>query len=106
MGGNDGLWRYDGSSFINFTKNFVGYIYEDQKGNIWTSSTATGNPNYWTLSRYAPKPLHYEMPTATEIKSEDNMFFGIHEDQEGGIWLGTLKGVGRYDGTAFNYFKK
>jgi len=38
LGGQDGLWRYDGKAFINFTQKFVGYIYEDKKGNIWTSS--------------------------------------------------------------------
>lgn len=38
LGGSEGLWRYDGNTFTNFTRKFVGYVYEDTKGNIWTSS--------------------------------------------------------------------
>lgn len=44
-------WRYNCSTFTNFTKNFVGYIYEDKKGNIWTSSENT-NGQGLALSRY------------------------------------------------------
>jgi ligand-binding sensor domain-containing protein len=105
LGGNDGLWRYDGSSFTNFTTDFVGYIYEDKKGNIWTNSADNGNANNWVLSRYDENSLQYEMATATQIRTEKNMFFGILEDKEGGIWFGTLNGVCRYDGKSFNYFK-
>lgn len=106
LGGNDGLWRYDGDSFINFNTNFVGYMYEDKVGNIWTSSAASrnGNSHSWVLSRYDRKPLPYELPTVTQIKVEENMFFGITEDKEGGIWLGHLNGAYRYDGTSFNDF--
>ncbi|WP_409456458.1 two-component regulator propeller domain-containing protein [Sphingobacterium sp.] len=34
LGGNDGLWSYDGITFTNYTRQFVGYIYEDKNGNI------------------------------------------------------------------------
>jgi len=56
LGGNDGLWRYDGKTFTNFTPNFVGYIYEDKKGNIWTSSERD-NSQAWALSQYDGKSL-------------------------------------------------
>lgn len=106
LGGSDGLWRYDASKFTNFTQNFVGYIYEDKKGNIWTSSqTANG----WALSRYDEKYLSNERPTATEIKSEDEvtrrMIFGISEASDGSIWFGALNGVHRYDGNTITDFK-
>ena len=113
FGGNDGLWRYDpkasstgGKSFSNFTKNFVGYIFEDSKGNIWTSSASDNNPNKWVLSRYEEKSLLSEHPIATQVKIEENMFFGIAEDKAGGIWLGHLRGVYRYDGKTFNNFQQ
>jgi len=105
LGGNDGLWRYDGNSFTNYTRNFVGYIYEDKKGNIWTSSVAPDNQHQWILSRYDEKSLNDEKATATIILKKEDMFFGILEDKDGGIWLGTLNGVCRYDGNSFNYFK-
>lgn len=105
LGGNDGLWRYDSSSFTNFTTDFVGYIYEDKKGNIWTSTEAPDNTHKWVLSRYDEKSLHNKKATATQILIQDGMFFGILEDEDGGIWVGTLNGVCRYDGNTFNYFE-
>ena len=106
LGGNDGLWKYDGVLFSNFTSNFIGYIYEDKKGNIWTSSEASGGSHKWVLSRYDEKSLYAETATATQVLGEKGMFFGILEDKEGSIWLGTLDGVCRYDGKTFNRFKK
>jgi ligand-binding sensor domain-containing protein len=109
LGGNDGLWRYDGTSFTNFTSNFVGYIYEDKKGNIWTSSQTSRQTNQgqgWALSRYDEKSLSYPfITTATEIKSNEGMIFGILEASDGSIWFGSLHGVTRYDGNTFNDFK-
>ncbi|MFT5167938.1 MAG: ligand-binding sensor domain-containing protein [Saprospiraceae bacterium] len=115
LGGNDGLWCYDGSTFTNFTTDFVGYIYEDRKGNIWTSSEAPNNSHKWVLSRYDVTPPPVEQLNVTQILTKEDMFFGILEDKEGGIWLGTLNGVCRYDGRlpdgveqgkSFNYFKE
>lgn len=108
LGGNDGLWRYDPDKNLDFlsnlSTNFTGYIYEDTKGNIWTNSEGEDN-HQWVLSRYDAKPFPYELPIATPIRTEDNMFFGITEDKESNIWFGTLKGICRYDGTSFNYFR-
>ncbi len=95
LGGADGLWRYDGSTFTNFTQNFVGYIYEDKKGNIWTSSERA-NTKDWTLSWYDQKTLSDKKPTVTTIANKP-MIFGILEDDKGNIWFGGLDGVYRYD---------
>lgn len=103
LGGANGLWRYDGRAFTNVTRDFVGYIYEDQKGNIWTSSeTAHG----WVLSRYEAKTLSNKTPTVTEINpNEGRMLFGILEANDGSIWFGA-DGVYRYDGSRVTDFKK
>ncbi len=105
LGGNDGLWCYDGNSFTNITEDFVGYIYEDKNGNIWTSSqTANGR---WVLSRYDERSLSGNKPTAIEINAEhDNMIFGILEADDGSIWYGALDGVYRYDGKTITDFKQ
>lgn len=105
MGGNDGLWRYDGEAYYSFSENFVGYIYEDQKGNIWTNA-ASESPQVWVLSRYDKRPLSYELPVATKIKEEMDMFFGIMEDKSGNIWWGSLKGIHHFDGTTFTDFQQ
>ena len=100
LSGQDGLWRYRQKSFTKITSGFVGYIYEDKKGNIWTSSASYGNSNNWELTRYD------EQGTATQINKEVGMYFGILEDKDGRIWVGTLDGVYFYDGITISYLKK
>ncbi len=106
LGGNDGLWLYDGSTFINITWNFVGYIYEDRNGNIWTSSDSR---KQWVLSRYNEILLPARIPTVTEINSPYDGtargIFGIFEDKDGKIWFGGTDGVYRYDGKGVVGFK-
>ena len=103
FGGNDGLWSYDGKVFSNYTKNFVGYIYEDKKGNIWTGSVGN-NPNNWILSRYDRKADIAQM-TATLIKEQEGQIFGIIEDSKGFVWFGNERGICKYDGASFDFFK-
>jgi ligand-binding sensor domain-containing protein len=105
LGGNDGLWRYDGQNFINYHQNFVGTVYEDKKGNIWTTTASPKNSNKWVLSRYDEPISQNNLVAPTKILEKNDMFFGIFEDSDGGIWFGTLNGVCRYDGQTFNYFK-
>ncbi|MFS4492186.1 two-component regulator propeller domain-containing protein [Maribacter sp. 2308TA10-17] len=105
LGGNNGLWSYDGSDFTHYTKNFVGYIYQDSKEQIWTSSAEDGNPQNWELTKYDKLAQGNKGATAQLMLNEQNMFFGIVEDKDRGIWLGTLNGVYRYDGLLFNAFK-
>jgi len=105
LGGNDGLWRYDGNNYLHVAKNFTGYIYEDRQENIWTSSSENGNDHNGQLMKYEPLTPPVIAPTSTLIHKDEDMFFGILEDLTGGIWLGSLKGVRRYDGKEFSYFK-
>lgn len=109
LGGN-GLWRYDGSTFTNFTKNAVRYVYEDKKGNIWTSGL-NGNGKF-AFSRYEAKSLSDKELTVTEIAQSLNLF-GILEANDGSIWFGAYDGVYRYDaslpdgqGNAITDFKR
>jgi ligand-binding sensor domain-containing protein len=105
LAGSNGLWRYDGKTFKNFTTNFVGYVYEDRNGNIWTSSETSRG---WVLSWYDVKSLSYMIPIVTEINSAYNehkgMLFGIMEANDGNIWFGSF-GVYRYDGSRITDFK-
>ena len=99
LSGQDGLWRYDGNTLTNFTTEFVGYIHEDKKGSLWTSSQAGLG---WEITRYDKNILFPENITATQIWKNEGMFFGIEDDNKGGIWFGTLNGVCHYDGNAVN----
>ena len=81
------------------TRSIIG----DKEGNIWTSSHG---PRGWALSRYDVASLESNVIKATEVKTGEEMFFGIFEDAEGGIWAGTISGVYRYDGKNQTQFKE
>lgn len=108
LAGGDGLWRYDGSTFTNVTDDFVGFVYEDRAGNIWTSSQSTFSGK-WGISRYDVKSLSDKKPLATKIdsdyKANEQMTFGLMEANDGSIWFGSLGGVYRYDGKTIKDFK-
>lgn len=48
----DGIWRYDGKNFVNFSTNegmgkeFVHSMFQDKKGNIWIGTRNTGLYRY------------------------------------------------------------
>ncbi|MEJ0030706.1 MAG: two-component regulator propeller domain-containing protein [Bacteroidota bacterium] len=105
LAGNDGLWRYDGSRFTNVTKDFVGYVYEDKNGNIWTSAAGDAGGKDWVLFRYEGISLSNGKPIVTEIKPQAGGLFGILEAHDGSIWFGAGTGVYRYDGKNVTDFK-
>lgn len=78
LGGNSGLWYYDGNDFTQVSDEFIGYMYEDTRGDIWTSSRSGSR---WALSKYSdlsdPKN-----PVVEIIKADEGMFFGIFEDNQ------------------------
>lgn len=116
LGGNDGLWRYDGNVFTIFAQQFVGYVYEGKKGNIWISSgsdktkgskiglQSISNQKGWMLSRYNEKSLTNHTTLPEIIRTNEGMIFGILEANNGSIWFGTLNGVYRYDGNSITSF--
>jgi ligand-binding sensor domain-containing protein len=109
FGDNDGLWRYDGSTFTKVSQRGAYAIIEDKKGNIWT--TGSVNPpggRVWALSRYDQRSLYNKKPAVTEIMSINGtgMLCGILEANDGSIWF-SADGVYRYDGkTITNFMSK
>lgn len=104
LAGQNGLWRYGDDGLTQYDDKFVGYVYEDRAGNIWTSSASDVGDN-WRLSRYDAENLEDEKAEPTVVLERRDMFFGILEDRKGGIWLGSLNGVGRYDGDGVDWFR-
>ena len=76
---------------------------EASKGQIWTSYAKT--TRYWVLSKYDEQVPFANNKTPEEIDLGEQMLFGILEDQNENIWFGHLEGIGRYNGTSFDYFK-
>jgi len=105
LGGNDGLWCYDGQLYQDFDTPFIGNIYEDSKGTIWVSQSEVGQIYSMTLNRYDLHNLYSSLPKSTHVASGNGQIFGMIEDSKGNIWFGHERGICKYDGHAFNYFK-
>lgn len=100
LGGNEGLWSYDPSvgvqSFTLYTRDFVGYIYEDSKGNVWVGSDESGNRD-WLLTQYSADALAKGSLEGELMRRQKGQIFGILEDSKGNIWFGHERGVCRFD---------
>ena len=106
MGGNDGLWRYDGKTYTQIVDNFTGYIFEDSSGNIWTAQSSPSNTYDMDLVKHTLLPLPSRELQSATIWDRQGQVFGINEDTEGNIWFGTERGICRYGGDSFEYFRK
>ncbi len=107
FGGNDGLWVYKDGKLKNYSKSFIGYIYQDRIGNILTASKDQAgemlikdydhkdNSESWNISRYPANFQNQNDVKPEIIKSNETMIFGILEDNNNTIWYGTLNGVKR-----------
>jgi polyisoprenoid-binding protein YceI/sugar lactone lactonase YvrE len=109
-----GLWRYDGSTYTKVSSRGASSIIEDKNGNIWTTGEVKPNKpnigNDWVLARYDQQSLYNKEPVVTEIKSKyeggRGMLGRILEARDGSIWLGSLTGVYRLEGTSLNNFQR
>ncbi len=92
---SDGVYRYDGKSFINITGKlisvFIFSILEDSKGNFWFGTYGSG-------------AYYYDGKSFQNFTTQDGLAHNsvrpIYEDKDGIIWLGTEGGVSRYDPSA------
>lgn len=94
----DGVYRFDGELFINFTSkdglndNCVWSVLEDTAGNIWFGTKAG-------LCRYDGTAF-----TNVPIMDKTSNVSGMLQDEKGIIWFGTADGVYCYNGTSFSHF--
>jgi ligand-binding sensor domain-containing protein len=73
---------------------------EDKAGNLWLSVVDIQG-NGMTAYRYDGKSFTKILKKA---ERDDGQVFRILEDKGGNLWIGTMKGVLRYDGKAFASF--
>lgn len=94
----DGVYRFDGKSFINFTTkdglkdNSVYSILEDKDGNIWFGSSA--GVSCYNGTTFTINPITITIDTGCSML----------QDKSGIIWFGTAKGVYCYNGKSFTHF--
>ena len=95
----DGIFRYDGESFINVTSKVSSArffsILEDRKGNLWFGSIGSG------VYYYDGKSFQN---FTTKEGLPNNEIASIYEDKIGNIWFGANGGTSRYDGKSFRNY--
>jgi ligand-binding sensor domain-containing protein len=108
LGGQEGLFRYDGKKSTAYTKDFIGFLYEDKKGMFYISAASANNPRNMILycfdTKTLPSPMLPAKMSFSTIVEEKGQTFGILEDKNGNIWYGRERGVCRYDGQVFTDF--
>ncbi|MBN2613450.1 MAG: response regulator [Bacteroidales bacterium] len=93
------LYKYN-NSFIHFTSkeglsDIIFDICEDRKGKIWFATGTDG-----IICMVGDRFIHY----SEENGLISNHVFAVEIDHEDRLWLGTDKGVMRFDGSAFELF--
>jgi len=101
----DGVSRYDGISFHNYTKestnnglvsNFVYSAFKDKKGNLWFATWGGG------VCRFNGKSFDKTLTTENGLVS--NFVLTIYQDSKENLWFGTKGGINIYDGTKITTF--
>ncbi len=98
LSSREGIWRYDSSRLMRVSSSRGNSMYEDKNGNIWFTHENVLS----VINKGSTKPRNSK---ATEVFTGKGMFFGISEDKEGSIWVGTLQGVFKYDGRSVHYYR-
>lgn len=97
----DGIIRYDGKTFTNFTnkEDLMRYrvfsMVEDRKGNIWFGTIGAG------VYKYDGKTFQ-QYTTKDGLVNDDVTC--IIEDKAGNIWFGTGEGISVFDHQTFTNF--
>lgn len=99
FGTGNGVSRYDGHAFTNFTvpglsNNFVNVIVQDKTGKLWFGTRAGIRC--------------YDGITFTDFNNKEGAPFyyvgSILEDRTGNLWIGSESGLYRYDGVSLTNF--
>jgi hypothetical protein len=78
--------------------NWVGTIYQDAQGAIWTAGRFQAGP----ISRLLGGKVEYFSATATSGGLPSDMVRCFQEGPDGSLYAGTAEGLARYDGKQFS----
>lgn len=99
MGG--GVTAFNGDAFTHYTaeeglsSNYVRHILKDDQHNIWACTWSTG------VNRINRRGFNHL--ASTEVLQREEIM-SIASDVNGGLWLGTDKGLHKFDGKQLTHF--
>ncbi len=107
--GSNGIYHYDGETLRHPFKLASFCLMEDSRGNIWFNGGALGGedpkPRTTVLNRFDPADgLESMLSSSKQFEVESAAVFGLTEDEDGNLWLGTGRGVARIDGDTVQYY--
>ena len=103
VGKGKGLCYFDGAVISDYLiSNFVMYMCQDKKGNLWLAHNNWPATKNFILYCYDGKTFAEIIEQKSPLNNP--AIFGIMEDKAGNIWFGTVEGVCRYDGKTCSYF--
>ncbi len=117
----DGIYRYDGKSFVNFTtkdglsSNGIMSMLEDKAGNLWFGTTddvfrydsaAQKSGGKAMVSFPINLGVSFTLSNNTYYTDKyiQNTVWSIYQDRRGKVWFGTGAGVFWYDGKTVKRF--
>lgn len=104
FGTENGLTKYDGISFINFTENDglinkdIWSLFIDSKGVLWIGTL--GGVYQFNGQQFIPFPIPETKPDTLRGVTSSKIAHCITEDSKGNMWFGTSGGAFVYDGTS------
>lgn len=92
FGGNSGLWVFDGDKKEQIMKDFVGFLYEDDEGNVY-AGVANGSGRNWNLVQIESTAEPKVEFISKKILEQEGQIFGIMKGKDGVLRYGTERGV-------------
>jgi len=81
----------------NISGNIIKAIIEDKDGNVWIGSEGAGVDEIKISGTGIFQKINFIQNLNKNRNLSDNIVWCLHEDNQGYIWIGTNKGLDRYD---------
>ncbi len=106
VGTEAGISSFDGTMFSDplivrqraLSHHFIEDLHADEDGTLWIVTFGGG------VSIYDPEEETYEYLFPSETGLPANDVYGLLEDSQGNIWVGTSEGVAKFDGRKWETF--